>query len=273
LDNGSIQYLVIFGLVEEKGQIEVSFKGMVNGKALTPLDVDITEVREVITDIENFLYPTRGEKTERPLIAYKIETGSAKHLFFLPITSVIIFNSLIGEVAHRKTVDFLDFRRADILEKFQRKARERDLEITMSTSLADKKTLVIDRNTNYYNVSPDWINTDFTLYGEVYQEGGINPNFHIINKEYGKLTIAATKEQILEGEKRVYKIYGIKASGKMNIATGKPFDLKLENFIEYNPIFDQSELDLLIAKATPNLSKIENVDEWLEHIRGGGGNE
>ncbi len=256
--------------MEEKGQIEVRFKGTVNGKQLTPLDVDITEIREVITDIENFLFPTRNEKTDRPLISYKIEEGSAKHLFSLPITSVIIFNSLIGEVANRKTVDFLDFRRADILEKFQRKAREKDLEITFSTSASDQKTLVIDKNTNYYNVAPDWINTDFTLYGEVYQEGGINPNFHIINKEYGKLTISATKEQILEGEKRVYKIYGVKASGKMSIETGKPFDLKLEHFIEYNPVFDKSELDLLIAKATPNLSKIENVDEWLEQIRGGG---
>jgi hypothetical protein len=256
--------------VEEKGQIEVRFKGTVNGKKLTPLDVDISEIQEVISDIENFLYPTRNEKNDRPLISYKIEDGSAKHLFILPVTGVIFFNSLIGEVASRKAVDFLDFKRAEILEKFQRKAREKDLEITFSTSASEPKTLVIDRNTNYYNVSPDWIGTEFTLYGEVYQEGGINPNFHIITKEYGKLTIAATKEQILEGEKRVYKIYGIKASGKMSVGSGKPFDLKLDYFIDYNPVFDQSELDLLIEKATPNLSKIGNVDEWLENIRGGG---
>ena len=50
----------------------------------------------------------------------------------------------------------------------------------------------------------------------------------------------------------------------------KPFDLKLDHFIDYNPIFDKAELDILIAKATPNLSKIENVDNWLTLIREGG---
>jgi hypothetical protein len=259
--------------VQEIGQIEVSIKGIVNGKPLGPMAIDISEIKEIISDVEGFLYPTKSERNDRPHIAYQLQEGSAKHIFYLPITGVIIFNSLIGEVANRKAIDFLDFKRAEILEKFQRSAREKDLEITFSTSLADSKVLVIDKDTNYYNVSPDWIHTEFTLYGEVYQEGGISPNFHIITKEYGKLTIAATKEQILEGEKRVYKIYGIRASGKMSLDTGKPFDLKLDGFIAYNPVFDQSELDLLIAKAAPNLSTITNVDEWLEQIRGGGVHE
>ena len=255
--------------MEERGYIEVKFEGTVNGKKLTPLDVDISEIKEVISDIENFLYPSRNDKTERPLISYKIEEGSAKHKFFLSISGVILFNGLIGEVSNRKAIDFLDYKRAEIIEKFQLKAREKDLEITFSSSVSDTKILAINKNTNYFNVAPGWINTEFTLYGEVYQEGGINPNFHIITKEFGRLTIAATKEQILEGEKRVYKIYGVKASGKQSLETRKPFDLKLEEFIDYNPIFDRTQLDLLIARATPNLSQIDNVDEWLDKIRGG----
>ncbi len=256
--------------MEEKGNIEVKFNGTVNGKSLSPIDIDISEIKEVMSDIESFLYPSRSEKRDRPLISYKIEAGSAKHLFFLPVTGVLIFNSLIGEITHRKAIDFLDYRRAEIIEKFQIRANENDYEISFSTSANDSKVLVINKDTNYYNVSPDWIFTDFILYGEVYQEGGIKPNFHIITKEYGKLTITATKEQIMEGEKRVYKIYGVKATGKMRLENGMPYDLKLENFIEYNPVFDKTELDLLIEKATPNLSKIHNVDAWLEHIRGGG---
>jgi hypothetical protein len=106
-----------------------------------------------------------------------------------------------------------------------------------------------------------YINTEFLLYGEVYQEGGIVPNFHINTREYGKLTVSATKEQIVEGEKRVYRIYGLKMQGKQNIETKMPFDLKLLDFIEYNPVFDKAQLNILIEKATPNLSKIKNVDD------------
>lgn len=192
------------------------------------------------------------------------------HKFILPLTGVILFNGLIGEVAHRKSIDFLEYKRAEIIEKYQLKAREKNLDIIFSTSFSDSRQLLINRETHYFNVSPNFIYTEFILYGEVYQEGGITPNFHINTKEFGKLTVSATKEQILEGEKRVYKIYGLKASGKQSLETQKPFDLKLENFIDYNPVFDKAELDLLIAKATPNLSQIEDVDAWVETLREGG---
>jgi hypothetical protein len=256
--------------MEEKGQILVRFEGVINNKKITPLDVDISEIKEIINDMETFLYPTRIEKIERPHISYKLEEGSALHKFILPVTGMLFFNSLIGEVENRKSLDFLEYKRAEIIEKFQKKAKEKGVEITFSTSSTDSKTLTISKDTNYFNVAQSWINTEFTFYGEVYQEGGVNPNFHVETKEYGKLTIAATKEQIAEGEKRIYKIYGVRTTGQLNLETMKPFDLKLDSFIEYNPVFDKAELDLLIAKATPNLSKIENVDNWIEQIRGGG---
>jgi hypothetical protein len=256
--------------MEEKGFIEVKIEGTVSGKKLTSLDVDISEIKEIINDIESFLYPTRSEKTERPLIAYKIEEGSAKHKFFLPITGVILFNGLIGEINHRKNIDFLDYKRAEIIANFQKTAKEKDLQITFSSSVSDNKILKINRETNFYNVSADWINTELSLYGEIYEEGGMNPNLHISTKEYGKLTVSATKEQLLEGDNKLYKIYGIKAFGKQSIVDGRPFDLKLDRFIEYNPVFNKKELDALISKASPNLSKIKNVDDWLNQIRGGG---
>jgi hypothetical protein len=259
--------------MEEKGHIILKFDGIINGEKLTPSDIDISEIKEIITDIEAFLYPTRSEKNERPHISYRIEDGSALHKFFLPLTSVLFFNGIIGEVNSRKTIDFLDFKRAEIIEKFQRVAKEKDLEITFSTSSTDTKELKITKETNYFNVAPNFIYSEFTLYGEIYQEGGITPNLHINTKEFGKLTVSATKEQILEGEKRVYKIYGLKATGKQSLENMKPYDLKLNHFINYNPVFDKAELDILIAKATPNLSKIENVDNWLTLIREGGAHE
>ncbi|MDZ4846583.1 MAG: hypothetical protein SH857_13670 [Chitinophagales bacterium] len=256
-------------MMEEKGFIEIKFDGRVSTGKLTPMEVDIAEIKEVMTDLENFLFPTRTEKTERPLIAYQLEKGSAKHKFFLPITSVILFNGLIGEIGGRESTDFLDYKRAEIIEKFQRKAKEKSFEITFSSSLKDSKELKITKNTNYYKPQTDWINTEFDLYGEIYQEGGITPNLHIVTKEYGKLTISATKEKLMEGEKKLYKFYGVRAKGKQNLADGSISDLSLLEFIEYNPVFNKDELNILIKRAAPNLSTIKNVDTWLAQIRGG----
>jgi hypothetical protein len=47
-----------------------------------------------------------------------------------------------------------------------------------------------------------------------------------LTREYGKLVVSASEQQLLEGEKRLFKVYGVRAKGKQNLADGKPFDLK-----------------------------------------------
>ena len=188
----------------------------------------------------------------------------------MPISAVLLFNGLTGEIASRGTIDFLDFKRAEIIEKFQRNAIENNFEITFTNSLSGAKTLIINKDTKYYNIAADFIETEMILYGKINAEGGVNPNFHIETKDYGRLTVDATVEQLIEGEKRLYKFYGIRVSGKQRLLNGKPYDLKLLNYIEYNPVFNRTELEILIERATPNLSKITDVDAWLNQLRSGG---
>jgi hypothetical protein len=255
--------------VEETGYIELSVNGFVDNRKIKPTDVDINEIKDMITDVETFLYPTRTEKNIRPHISYKIEEGSARHLFYLPISGVILFNGLTTEIANRGTVDFLDHKRAEIISKFQRKAKERNYEINFKSSLSETNTLTIDKNTKFYNVANSYINTEMVLYGKINNEGGNNPNFHILTKEHGSLVVSATQEQLLEGEKRLYKTYGIRVTGKQNLNDGKPFDLKLLEYIDYNPTFDSSELQLLIDRASDDWNSVDDVDAWLTNLRNG----
>jgi hypothetical protein len=255
--------------VEEQGYIEVKIDGLVGNKPLKPDDVDIAEIKEMISDVETFLYPTRGEKAERPHISYKIEEGSARNLFYLPISGVLLFNGLSYEIRNRGNIDFLDNRRAEIIDKFQRRAAEKNLEISFFSSSAKEHILKINKDTAFFKVAATFIETEFVLYGKINEEGGNNPNFHLLTKEYGKLVISASEQQLLEGEKRLFKVYGVRAKGKQNLADGKPFDLKLIDYITYNPNYNEHKLDLLIERASSKWNTIPNVDLWLQQIRGG----
>ncbi|MFK0577069.1 hypothetical protein, partial [Acetobacter fabarum] len=82
--------------------------------------------------------------------------------------------------------------------------------IELSSSLSKEKTLLIDTDTKFEMIAPQFYESEFYLYGEIYQEGGKNPNIHISTSKFGNLTVAATKQQILDGEKKTYKPYGIK---------------------------------------------------------------
>jgi len=254
--------------VEEQGYIEVKIDGLVGNKPLKPIDIDIAEIKEMISDVETFLYPTKGEKTERPHISYKLEEGSARNIFYLPISAVLLFNGLSGEINKRGNIDFLDSKRAEIIDKFQRKAKEKNLEISFYSSLNTDAILKINQETQFFKIAATYIETEFILYGKVNEEGGNNPNFHLITKEYGKLVISASEKQLLEGEKRLFKIYGVRAKGKQNLADSKPFDLKLIDYITYNPNYDEHKLDLLIERASVKWNTIPDVDSWLNEIRG-----
>lgn len=255
--------------MEEQGYIEVKIDGKIGNTPLKPIDIDIAEIKEIISDVETFLYPTKGEKANRPHISYKIEEGSARNLFYLPISGVLLFNGLSTEIETRGNIDFLDNKRAEIIDKFQRRAVEKNLEISFFSSSAKEPSLKINKDTSYFKIAATYIETEFTLYGKINEEGGNNPNFHLLTKEYGKLVISASEQQLLEGEKRLFKVYGVRAKGKQNLADGKPFDLKLIDYITYNPNYDEHKLDLLIERASIKWNSISNVDSWLQQIRGG----
>lgn len=254
--------------MEEQGYIEIRVTN--RDDTLRPKDIDMNEVKDFISNIESFLYPNRKEKQNRPHIAYDIEEGSAKHKFFLPITAVILFNGLTSEIKNRNNLDFLDYKRQAIIDKFQKKAIKDGYIIQFNNSISKESSLVIDYNTSFEMIAPVYYESEFYLYGEIYQEGGKNPNLHISTKKYGNLTIAATKEQIMDGEKKTYKPYGIKVRGRKSFENDSLTDLELLEFIQYKPVFNKSLLEKVIQKASVNLDKITNVDAWLDDIKAEG---
>lgn len=150
---------------------------------------------------------------------------------------------------------------------FKKKAIKEGYIIEFNNSISKKTTLVIDYTTNFEMIAPAFYESEFYLYGEIYQEGGKNPNLHISTNKYGNLTIAATKEQIMDGEKKTYKPYGIKVRGKKSFEDDKLSDLELIEFIQYKPVFNKSLLEKVIEKASVNLSKITNVDAWVDDLK------
>lgn len=59
----------------------------------------------------------------------------------------------------------------------------------------------------------------------------------------------------------------LKLEGRKNLSDGKFSDLKLIEFINYRPIFDKSLLEKVIERASVNLSKIKNLDSWIDGLK------
>ncbi len=188
----------------------------------------------------------------------------------MPITAVILFNGLTNEIKKRNSLDFLEAKRQFVIDRLQKKAHEKSYRLEFNSSITEGSSLIIDKTTNYEKITPTYFESEFYLYGEIYQEGGKKPNIHISTKEYGNLTVSVTKEQIVNNDKKTYKPYGLKVRGKKNFEDGSLSDLVLLEFIQYSPIFDKNLLDKVIDKASENWNKISNIDIWLNNIKAEG---
>jgi hypothetical protein len=257
--------------MEKTGSIEIKISGKKGNVPITPDNYDIKEIRTVLDEIENLIFPT--EKKERPIISYQISEGSVKHIFKTSIQYIIGFNALLGQIDQSKSVDFLDYSTATAIEHFQFLAVKNDYEVLISTSLENANSVKIDKSTNLYLTQPLWLNAEFYFYGKITNMGGKDKaNIHLVTDDLGTLIIQTPKEEIEKIENNpLYKTFGIRATGAQHSETGEidKSSLKFLDLIPYQPKYDQAYLTKLRERASENWLIHIDPDKWLSDLRGG----
>lgn len=257
-------------IMEQTGFILITVKGKTPEGNLMPVDIDIAETKELLTDVEMLLFPVKAERAERPKVSYEVKEGSVKNFFYVPLAKAIMFTALMREVMKQTTTDLLEPQAAQVIDKWQQKAYKTGRQYLIASSLLpDVPFLEINKDSKFVTAQADWINTSLYLYGEIYEEGGLSKsNLHILTDRYGKVTVDATKEQLTSGNK-LYNVHGLWVKGKQNLQTGTLKDLTLIDFLPYTPDYDELVLSKLIKTASANWKKIKNKDAWLADVRGG----
>jgi len=256
--------------VERTGLIEIIIKGLKGNLELTPENYDIREVIGILEQTEGLLFP--GEKRERPIISYRQEAGSVRHIFQTSMQTVIGFTAILGQITSSQNIDFLELNTARAIESFQDTAIKKDYSIFLKTSLPESSELRIDKTTRYFRTSTVWADAEFYFYGKITNAGGKDRvNIHVNTEDLGVIRIE-TPQPILENleENILYKSFGVRASGKQNIETGEidKGSLVFIEMIDYSPKYDSDYLQKIRKKANSWLGSI-NPEDWLREVRGG----
>ena len=257
--------------MEITGYISIIITGKTSDGDLNPKDIDISETKELLTDVEALLFPTKSEKDERPKVSYEVNEGSVKNMFFIPAARVIMFTALMSEVSKRGNIDLLEPKAAAVIDKWQRKSYLTGRQYAMTSSISPDEVFVkINKESRFIAPQADWVNTSTYLYGRIFEEGGLSKvNLHILTERYGKLVVDATEEQLTNGTNKLFQVYGLWVKGKQNLQTGLLKDLVLIDFLTYQADYDELVLNKLIDKASENWKKVNDKDIWLSDIRGG----
>jgi len=257
--------------MDKIGYLEIRITGSKGNLELSPDNYDIREIINILENVEKLLFP--GNKKDRPIISYKIEEGSVRHIFKTSLQYIIGFNAIIGQINQTQNIDFLDESTAKALENIRDLAIRNDYIINIKTSIENTNELIIDKETKYYRNEAIWVDAEFYFYGKIVNAGGKDKaNIHLLTDEYGILIIETPVSYLEQYKENIlYKTFGIRAIGKQNIETGE-FDkstLKFIEIVDYYPKYDEVYLKMLREKAKKSwLGKID-PDKWLKEIRGG----
>lgn len=254
----------------QSGLIEIHIEGTKGNNALSPDNYDIKEIRSLLTNIEDILYP--GMKGNRPDIAYRLETGSVRNIFKVTKQAEIAFTAVAALVTSSQSIDSLELRSAKAFEEIQRTAIKSNYVFDFKTAGNQESILQISPTTHFFRSEALWVDAELYFYGTLVDAGGKDKsNIHLETKNYGTIVISVDRETLKNEERNLlYKEYGIQASGKQNAETGEidTSSLKLIRIIDYTPLYDEDYLCSLIDKVGSRFNGID-VDEYISKIRGG----
>ena len=72
---------IIFAVVMDKNEISLRIIGKNGDEPLSPANFDIGQIRFLLDEVENLLYPDRKKRKDRPIISYELKEGSVLNVF------------------------------------------------------------------------------------------------------------------------------------------------------------------------------------------------
>lgn len=165
----------------QSGQIEIHIKGTKGNNALSPDNFDIKEIRSLLTNIEDILYP--GMKGNRPDIAYRLEKGSVRNVFKVTKQAEIAFAAVAALVTSSQSIDSLELRSAKAFEEIQRTAIKSNYVFDFKTGDNPESILQISPTTQFFRSEALWVDADLYFYGTLVDAGGKDKsNIHLETK-------------------------------------------------------------------------------------------
>jgi hypothetical protein len=254
--------------------LEFILHGTIDGKAITPRTINLSQFNEFNQQVEQFIAGRIGGKLDTVRVEIKESSYGVAALMGLALT-LGVDDDMDRMSAREDSLGDVDPKRAEIVKKWQYKASSHDdvyVEVRSSTRQSrGLPPLRITSKTNYrVGETVPWVPVEKYLFGSVEEMGGATTsNVHLRIPGSEKLILIDSDKSRLEGRPILYKSVLLRVQAKENVKTGDLKDFKLLEFVDYNPQYDESALDRFAAAGKAAWADIQDPEEWLRDLRGG----
>lgn len=169
-------------------------------------------------------------------------------------------------------LDALDVKRREVIERWQKVARQAGGVAFRITAPALERPLIIDERSDYRADDADqWVVVERYVRGEIQNLGGAKAVNAHVRLPTGVLLTVATDRTVLKNDthNRLYKQAMLRIKARYNVLTQELRDAQLIEFVEYEPQFDEADMDRLTRRGAQAWKDVGDAAAWVEDFRGG----
>ncbi len=134
----------------DRNEISLRIIGKNGDESLSPANFDIRQIRFLLDEVENLLYPDRKKRRDRPTISYEMKEGSVLNVFRTSLQSVLLVSAMLGVIEQENgSIDKLEVASAQAIENLQSFALRYNYDIEIGTSDKPQRFFRITPTTHY----------------------------------------------------------------------------------------------------------------------------
>ena len=169
-------------------------------------------------------------------------------------------------------LDTLDAKRREVMERWQKAARQtRQLAYRITAPFLDR-AIVINAESDYRADDADqWVQVERYIRGEIQDLGGATKANAHVKLPDGRTLKVTTEREVLRNDtvNRLYKLAMLRIKAEYNVLTRELRNARLVEFAEYAPVIDDEALARLTCRGAAAWRDVSDATAWVDELRGG----
>ena len=251
-------------------EIEFVLRGRLDGVPITPRSIGLSQFNEFNQQVEMFI--AGRDKLKLNDVHVAVEEGSYLLRVFLPAVVAAAVSADLKLLERQDTLGEIDPRRAEIVQKWQARAKAHPDQIYEVRPKEEGLSQVrIGRETDYRvgDVIP-WVTVEKYLFGRVLDMGGAQrANIHLRLQKGGKVLLVNASQDYLrdQEENRLYHKVLLHVRAEQHFRTGDLRNIQLISFMDYQPGYDEEALDRFADKGADAWADVPDAAAWVREVR------
>lgn len=253
----------------EAQRITVALIDNTAGFEATPDRVRLGDLTGFSSDVATFL---RGEDkdVDTNTLEVAVREGSLA-IETVPLLSAPNLFRDLRTLLSGELLDNLDAKRREIMERWQKTARQTKQVAYRITAPFLEKSIEINAESDYHADDADqWVQVERYVRGEIQDLGGVTKANAHIKLPDGRTLKVTTERDVLRNDtvNRLYKLAMLRIKAEYNVLTRELRNARLVEFVEHASTVDEEALARLTRRGAVAWKDVPNATTWVDELRG-----